>query len=190
MEKLLLSPRFLDALEFASLAHQNQKRLFPEGIPYICHPFAVAMILHKCGYDEDVVIAGLLHDVVEDTYFSDSDIRGKFGARVADLVADVTEDKTLPHEEMKEDYRQKVKRAAGESKAISAADLLANRVSLLLPLQQNKNPWEKLTSKSKEEFLNADYKRINIIKEGLDSPIITELEGVIKEIKKIANIEK
>ncbi len=188
MEKLLLSPRFLDALEFASLAHQNQKRLFPEGIPYVCHPFAVAMILHKTGYDEDVVIAGLLHDVVEDTYFSDADVRGKFGDRVADLVADVTEDKTLPHEEMKEDYRQKVGRASAESKAISAADLLANRVSLLLPLQQNKDPWEKLTSKSREEFLEDDYKRIRIIKEGLDSPIISELENVIDQIKQIAKI--
>jgi (p)ppGpp synthase/HD superfamily hydrolase len=190
MQDIFLSPRLLDALEFASLAHQDQKRLFPTNIPYICHPFGVGLILHKAGYDEDVVIAGILHDVVEDTYFSDADIRGKFGDRIADLVKDVTEDKTLPHEEMKEDYRQKVKHGSNESKAISAADLLANRVSLLLPLQQSKDPWEKLTSKSKADFIGDDYKRLDVIKEGLgkDNKIVKDIEAVIDEIKKIAQI--
>lgn len=186
----MLTTRFLDALEFAALAHGDQKRLFPEGIPYVCHPFAVAMILHKVGYGEDVVIAGLLHDIVEDTYFSDTDVRGKFGDAVADLVKSVTEDKTLPHEEMKEEYRQTVKKASNEAKAISAADLLANRVSLLLPLQQEKDPWSKLTSKSKTDFIADDYKRIKIIKEGLgeDNQIVKELEYVMDEIKAIAKI--
>ncbi|NOY61323.1 MAG: HD domain-containing protein, partial [Calditrichaeota bacterium] len=54
------------AIIFAARAHHNQFRKRGD-IPYITHPFTVALILQKQGYSRDVVIAGLLHDTVEDT---------------------------------------------------------------------------------------------------------------------------
>lgn len=54
------------AIEFAAKAHQNQKRKGTD-IPYISHPFGVAMILHNAKCKEDIIIAGLLHDTLEDT---------------------------------------------------------------------------------------------------------------------------
>ena len=84
----MISTKLLDAIEFASLAHKDQVRK-GEPIPYVSHPFAVGLILLNTGYSEDVVIAGILHDVVEDTKFSSKDIEEKFGLKISELVYDM-----------------------------------------------------------------------------------------------------
>jgi GTP pyrophosphokinase len=76
------------AWEFASVAHQNQKRL--SGEEYIIHPVETAYILAKMDIDTDTVIAGLLHDIPEETEFSVSDIKEEFGSEIAQLVDGVT----------------------------------------------------------------------------------------------------
>lgn len=78
----------VEALDFASKRHANQKRL--TGEPYIIHPIAVATILCEWNMDRDSVVAGLLHDVVEDTSTDLSEIATKFGDSVALLVDGVT----------------------------------------------------------------------------------------------------
>lgn len=76
--------RIRDAAEFASEAHGNQKR--HSGEPYIIHPFAVAEILISIRMDVDTVIAGLLHDTLEDTAVTYEELESRFGKTVADLV--------------------------------------------------------------------------------------------------------
>ena len=76
------------AWEFASVAHQNQKRL--SGEEYIIHPVETAYTLAKMDMDIDTVIAGLLHDIPEETEFSISDIKDEFGSETARLVDGVT----------------------------------------------------------------------------------------------------
>jgi RelA/SpoT family (p)ppGpp synthetase len=76
------------AFEFAHEAHQGQKR--KSGEDYVIHCIEVARILIDLGLDSSVVAAGLLHDVVEDTPFTLTDIREEFGAEIANLVAGVT----------------------------------------------------------------------------------------------------
>ncbi len=76
------------AWEFASVAHQNQKRL--SGEEYITHPLETAYILAKMDIDTDTVIAGLLHDIPEETEFSIADIKEEFGSEIAQLVEGVT----------------------------------------------------------------------------------------------------
>lgn len=76
------------AVEFATEAHKGQKR--KSGDPYIVHPLAVMKILEDWGMDEDTVIAGVLHDTVEDTEVMLEDIKGEFGESVAFLVDGVT----------------------------------------------------------------------------------------------------
>ena len=93
----------MEALEFAALALELRKEgLSPQGIPYITHPAAVGLILTRAGMDEEVIIAGILHDVIEDTDKTHADIAASFGKRVADLVAEESEDPSLPYAEMKE----------------------------------------------------------------------------------------
>lgn len=88
MEKPKESERVLRAVELAKKAHEGQFR--KTGEPYIVHPMAVKKILEEWGMDEDTIIAGVLHDTVEDTSVTLDDIRKEFGESVAFLVDGVT----------------------------------------------------------------------------------------------------
>ncbi len=88
MEKPKESERILKAVELAKKAHEGQFR--KTGEPYIVHPMAVKKILEEWGMDEDTIIAGVLHDTVEDTFVTLDDIRKEFGESVAFLVDGVT----------------------------------------------------------------------------------------------------
>ena len=82
------SDRVQHAIEVATKAHEGQFR--KTGEPYIIHPLAVKKILEEWGMDEDTIIAGILHDTVEDTSLTLSDIKNEFGESVAFLVDGVT----------------------------------------------------------------------------------------------------
>ena len=82
------SNRIKKAVEIAERAHEGQFR--KTGEPYIVHPLAVKKILEDWGMDEDTVIAGILHDTVEDTDLTLNDIKAEFGESVAFLVDGVT----------------------------------------------------------------------------------------------------
>lgn len=82
------SERIKHAIEVATKAHEGQFR--KTGEPYIIHPLAVKKILEEWGMDEDTVIAGILHDTVEDTHLTLNDIKKEFGESVAFLVDGVT----------------------------------------------------------------------------------------------------
>ena len=87
--------RIQRAEEVATKAHEGQFR--KTGEPYIVHPLAVKKILEECGMDEDTIIAGVLHDTVEDTSLTLDDIRKEFGESVAFLVDGVTKLSTARH---------------------------------------------------------------------------------------------
>ena len=82
------SPRIKQAIEVATKAHEGQTR--KTGEPYIIHPLAVQKILEEWNMDEDTIIAGILHDTVEDTDLTLDDIEKQFGKDVAFLVNGVT----------------------------------------------------------------------------------------------------
>ena len=87
------SPRFNQALALAARAHREQLRKGSD-TPYIQHPVCVAFILQRHGFPEELIIAALLHDVVEDCAVALADLEHRFGAEVARLVAAVSEQKT------------------------------------------------------------------------------------------------
>lgn len=115
------------ALNFAKQYHQGQVRKGTQ-IPYINHCMEVARILHKNGYSEDIVIAGLLHDTIEDTEATLEDLERLFGEEVSNLVKHVTEDKlpSLSWNERKVMYIKMLTDAPEGSVVISAADKLHN----------------------------------------------------------------
>lgn len=80
--------RIVRAFEIAEQAHRGQKR--KSGEPYITHPVAVAEILGELGMNTATIIAALLHDTVEDTPYSLTQLRNDFGSEIADLVDGVT----------------------------------------------------------------------------------------------------
>ena len=92
---------------FATKAHDLQRRK-TDNVLMIFHPFTVGMMLKDSNMSEDCVIAGILHDVVEDTKYILNDIKKEFGDNVAKIVEEVTEDKSLPWEERKRQAIDKI----------------------------------------------------------------------------------
>ncbi len=114
------------AIYYATKAHKGQKRKI-EDVDMIFHPYTVGMLLQRNGCDEDVVIAGLLHDVVEDTLHEFEDIEKEFGKTVRDYVYDASEpDKSLEWEERKKHTIEHIKNAPLGSKLIVACDKISN----------------------------------------------------------------
>ncbi|XP_043210293.1 guanosine-3',5'-bis(diphosphate) 3'-pyrophosphohydrolase MESH1-like [Amphibalanus amphitrite] len=118
----------LRAANFAAIKHKDQRRKDPDKTPYINHPIGVAYILMDEGdvTDIDVLQAAILHDTVEDTDTTLDEIQDVFGEKVRSIVAEVTDDKSLPKAERK---RLQVEHAASRShqaKLVKLADKLYN----------------------------------------------------------------
>jgi len=129
-----------EAKEFAIKAHKNQVRKSEPEKPMIIHPINVANILEEYGFDENVVAAGLLHDVVEDTDYTKEDIEIKFGKDVASLVISATEpNKNLSWEERKQHTINETKMLDLRHKAVICADKISNLEDLRILIETNEN---------------------------------------------------
>lgn len=142
------------ALELAARSHEGQLRKSSDRqIPYIVHPVAVAMMLSAYGYDEETIIAGILHDTVEDTQLSLETIRRTFGKKVSELVQQVTEpSKDHPWEERKEHYRERLKTASLEAQAISCCDKIHNMKSLIAAAATSEEVWKTFKGGKKSQI--------------------------------------
>lgn len=130
-----LGPRFTDALRLASELHAGQTRKASK-VPYLSHVLGVAATVLEYGGDEDVAIAALLHDVVEDCggMSTAEVIEQRFGAHVLGIVlgcSDTTESPKPPWKERKDRYLEHLPDASPEVHLVSAADKLHNLQSLL-----------------------------------------------------------
>jgi (p)ppGpp synthase/HD superfamily hydrolase len=116
------SPLTRRSLAFASHRHAGQTREI-EGLPFVTHPIEVACLLHEAGYADEVVAAGVLHDVIENTEAEQEDLEQRFGPEVAALVAAVSDDPSIEDEdERKAALRLQVAEAGPSAAAIFAAD--------------------------------------------------------------------
>ncbi len=185
-----LNEKILKAFQFAAIAHTGQKRKDPFATPYFSHPAAVAMVLARAGFSDELVMAGALHDTIEDATVTLPQLQQEFGDHVAELVFGVTEDKKLPWAERKKAYNESIAIASDEVKILSAADLLANCTSLLLVLQAGVNPWPSF-SKDPKEYVQrvraVDRQRLACIKENFYHPLVDELEKVMGEVEKLTD---
>ena len=118
----------LDAADFAARVHQTQRRKGKSRRPYIGHCLEVASTLASVGKVDDVnvIIAALLHDVVEDTDITSDQIKEKYGEAVASLVAEVTDDKTLKKKQRKELQVEHAANLSPGAKLIKIADKISN----------------------------------------------------------------
>jgi (p)ppGpp synthase/HD superfamily hydrolase len=135
-----LGPRFLRAFHFAAEKHAGQTRK-ASTIPYLAHLMGVASLVLEFGGDEDLAIAALLHDVVEDCGGAPmlKEVRRGFGPRVAKIVDGCTDSDTDPKppwRERKETYIHHLKRADADTRLVSAADKLNNVRSILSDYRQ------------------------------------------------------
>jgi hypothetical protein len=123
------------AIEFAAEAHKSQSRKGTD-IPYISHPFGVAMLLQQAKCKENVIIAGILHDTIEDTDTKEDDIRSQFGEEVLRLVLSASEpDKSDTWEARKQHTVEYLKKANLDVRLLACADKLHNLRSIQRELE-------------------------------------------------------
>ena len=126
-QEKIYSARLLDAVCFAAKAHRTQRRKAPPHPAYIEHPLGVAHYLQEAGVtDEDILIAAILHDVVEDTDRTLEEIREQFGRKVANIVEGCSDDKSLPKAMRKKLQVAKVKNGSKGVQLVKMADKLYN----------------------------------------------------------------
>jgi guanosine-3',5'-bis(diphosphate) 3'-pyrophosphohydrolase len=120
--------RLLQAIDFAADKHRAQRRKSAEGVPYINHPIGVARLLAEVGgvEDEDVLMAAILHDTLEDTATTREELEAAFGPAVRGLVEEVTDDKSLPKAQRKRLQVAHASSLSAGAAAIKLADKIAN----------------------------------------------------------------
>ena len=127
---MLLNPKIQKAIYIATHQHRSQTRKV-NNLPYIVHPFSVAWLLAEQTKDEDVIVAALLHDVLEDTEgYEYADIVRDFGEKVANIVIEVTEKSKLDWKDRKEKYINRLESASEEALMLATADKIHNLVSI------------------------------------------------------------
>ncbi len=181
------SSRYDAALSLAARAHRNQMRKGTD-LPYIAHVVHVSVILIRHGFDEDLAIAGLLHDTVEDCDVPLEDISAEFGPEVARLVEAVSETKAIDGVELPWEQRKAEKLAhlhAGEPDvaALKAADALHNARSIVADVRSaGPSVWQRF--KRGPEQTIAYYRDIlaGVRAKLGDHPIVVELADVVEEL--------
>lgn len=187
----IISAQLDKAIIKASTLHRGQTRK-DRLTPYFSHCVAVGFILSRYTKEEEVVIAGILHDTVEDTEYSLDDIKRDFGETVALYVHYVTEPKSEDGQELSWHYRKQYDRdllleAPEGALLVRAADSYHNLSSLIDTYRVDKSIIKKFGA-SIHEKLEHDAKKLNILKERLNSPLVKEYERLYQEALEIFSL--
>ncbi len=120
--------RLLSAIAFAAHKHRDQRRKDLVASPYINHPIGLANVLanEASVEDERVLIAAVLHDTIEDTETTEQELIREFGKEVADIVMEVTDDKTLAKAERKQRQIEHAATLSQQAKLVKLADKICN----------------------------------------------------------------
>ncbi|MGH7623397.1 MAG: HD domain-containing protein [Gemmatimonadaceae bacterium] len=188
------SDRINHALAFAAKHHDQQVRKGTR-LPYVTHPANVAIILTRYGCDEQTVVAGVLHDVIEDHVregytadMLDQRVADKFGRDVLDTVLMVTHRRLddagveLSYDERRDDFLDRLATATDAARWVCAADRLHDASSLLADLRRTIDPntiWSRFTGGKAATI--RDYRRIyaRLVEVGFDGDIMRELGVVV-----------
>ena len=195
------SDRINHALAFAAKHHDRQVRKGTR-LPYLTHPANVAIILTRYGRDEDIVIAGILHDVIEDCVrenytraMLEQRIGDKFGMTVLDTVLAVTHRTVddggtdLSSDERKDDYLERLIGAGEAARWVCAADKLHNAGTIVADLQRTIDPmtvWGRFNAgrDGTVRWYRRVYERLREL--GFTAAIMEELRRVVESLEELA----
>ena len=183
-----LGPRLQRAFRYAAEKHAGQTRK-QTAVPYLSHLMAVASLVLEAGGDEDMAMAALLHDVVEDCGGMPRlrEVRKQFGPRVAKIVEGCTDSFVEPKPEWlerKKNYLREVKHADAETRLVSAADKLHNVRTILADYRQDgESVWKRFSGKKEGTLwyyraLSDEYRRRD------PNRITRELEIAVTELER------
>lgn len=197
------SDRINHAFAFAAKHHDRQVRRGTR-LPYLTHPANVAVILTRYGQDEQTVVSGILHDVVEDCVRDgytratlEQRMGDKFGPDVLDTVLAVTQRQVdeegieLSSEERKDDYLARLAAASERARWVCAADKIHNGSTILADLKRTLDPdtvWSRFNAGRSGTV--RWYRRVHdrLRELGFAAPIMDELREVAEELERVASV--
>jgi (p)ppGpp synthase/HD superfamily hydrolase len=189
------------ALAFAAKHHDRQVRKGTK-LPYLTHPANVAVILTRYGSSNETVVAGILHDVIEDCVrdgytreMLEQRIGDKFGPKVLETVLAVTyrrhddDGVELSSEERKADYLERLSEANEDARWVCAADKVHNASSIVSDLRRTVDPetvWSRFGGgkAATARWYREVYERLRAV--GFEAPIMGELDSVSSDLQKLA----
>ena len=194
---MIYTHKIKKAIKFAIKTHevyQKQKRKGKD-IAYITHPLTVGLILSQARASEDVIVAGILHDTIEDSTdekkVTVEMLAERFGQEVSGLVLSVTEtDKSLPWEERKRQASEHIQKFSHDSLLLKSADIIANSSELIDDYNRHKEEVFSRFNAPKEKMLKHQLKAIElIIQQWNANPLAEDLTFVASQLQMIA-VEK
>ena len=185
------------ALKIAAKAHQGQNRKGTD-IPYISHSVAVGMIISQYTNKEAAIVAGILHDILEDVdpaIYSEIDMRRDFGDEITDIVKDVSEPKTagqpkLPWKDRKQSYLKRLSNSYYiEAYLVATADKIHNLIDILNDHHQfGDEIWQRFNA-SKRDILWYYRAVFDLIKnKPIPKDLKCQLESLIRRLKAIVTM--
>lgn len=184
------------AIDVAAQAHEGQLRKdHDRPLPYVAHVYGVAFLLAEFDFEEDVIIGGLLHDVLEDQPHFRAEVE-QFGPTVLALVEAVSENKldAAGNERAwpvrKNEYIDQIRTASAGAKAISCADKIHNMQSILLALDRGAAAiWSSLKA-TPEAQLDRMRRLREALGDGWDHPILKRFDAVFAELVRRADLPR
>jgi (p)ppGpp synthase/HD superfamily hydrolase len=184
---LPLSPRFVDALAYATEVHAGQSRKGTT-VPYVAHVLGVCALVLEDGGGEDEAIAALLHDAVEDGGGLPvlEEVRRRFGDRVAEIVwacSDTYETPKPPWKQRKARYVAHVRAAGPDARRVSCADKLHNARSILRDYRlEGERLWDRFHAPPEEQLW---YYRslVEAFQQPGRTALVDELERVVGQLE-------
>ncbi|GAA1470784.1 HD domain-containing protein [Corynebacterium felinum] len=178
----VLSPRLMRAINVASVGHDGHYRKATK-IPYISHLFAVMHILAQFDVHEDLLIAALLHDVIEDRPGT-VDVEAEFGPNVARIVLEVTKDSSLDTwQKRADDYLARLEQASDEAVLLALADKYHNLQSILADFDEHGDKlWERFNAgKQAQQWWYTKMGEL-VARKMPAHPLVAEFAGLVKQV--------
>ena len=190
---MMYSYRIEQAIRAASVLHREQSRKGTAPYPYVAHVFAVACIIADYTEDEDIIIAGLLHDTLEDTDYTEEELQTDFGSRVRAIVVGVSErtdpNDSRPWYERKSDHLTTLETASNESLMVCAADIIHNLRSIVEEYQTNMADYLSHFGGTLEDRLFFYKMKSDLLNQRLENPIMHEFNHVYNEYREFIRSE-
>lgn len=184
----MYSYRVEQAIKAACVLHQDQLRKGLVQIPYIAHLIGALMIVRDYTTDEDILVATLLHDTLEDSDYTPEEMKDDFGETVTEIVLSVTEpqyrdDEKLVWQEKKDAYVKQLKKASEASLMVAAADKIHNFRSMVDEYHGDRERFKRDFGNNGEQRLEFYQSISNILNSRLRNDIVHEFNHTFKEFK-------
>ncbi len=192
-----LTSKIQSAINYSAIFHCKQKRKV-EKLPYIVHPFSVAFLLLNYTNDENVIIAALLHDSLEDSRVADEkELEKEFGSKIMKIVHELTEDKS-PYDSKKKSIAtwqarkakslEMLENASHEALIISCADKVHNLRTMASSIEKMGQKIFKQFNASPEKIINHHGEVLKIIEKRLSGDIVKEYRSAYFTLKRLIKI--